>query len=763
FASHFAHQSSREDLIWFIDYGPPPFKQTLIQVPLTNAADTTQHEYMTTHNLPVIESTRASDTPPTPAIINNDVVYADAPQIPVTGNAILQPNASFANVRQVTPLINHGFDINASGWQPVAGSWTAQDGLYRQNVIEGFDFITMLDHQPLLHYSFEARFRLIEGELGAGFVINAPDINQRAGAQIVDFTQNGTFLRWAYYDKETQAFTYQGGTALTVPVGDGNWHTLRVVVHDTYSDLYVDARKIATIDNVSQGGHVGLTTSQAKVEFDDVNLLALPPDQDGYALVDTVFVPTGNGLTASADVQEVSLISRSEFTQNASEWLPETGVWTVDEGHYRQNDITGFDYITMLDASPLSHYIFETDIRYIDGSFGAGLILNAPSPTARNNAQIIDFADNGSFLRWGYYSALGDYTYSNGTAVSVTLVDGNWHNLRVVNQSTQSTMYIDGILVATIPNQNDRGHVGFVTSQASVEFDNTILAAIPSMGFDLSQLTFPLTISSTTPSSSISTTMALTGTLVYSNSFTQDAEAWQPVSGQWEVDSGAYLQNDPNGVDSITMLDYGPLDHYQFETRFQHLAGDFGVGLIYNSPSPNSRRGAQIIDFTDQGEYLRWGYFDDNEQYVFQGGITIDPPIVAREWHTLGLLTKNTQTTIYLDGVEIATTGNQSERGYLGLTNSQSQVAFDDVFLTNLLPDTNIGRASINQTDALTATTPLTVTTSLTTTNPLTLTTPTDNTGARPETTALSSTSTISPASSLTPITPTTTLTTSQN
>ncbi|MEM7031171.1 MAG: hypothetical protein AAF629_16530, partial [Chloroflexota bacterium] len=47
FASHFAHQSSREDLIWFIDYGPPPFKQTLIQVPLTNAADTTQHEYMT--------------------------------------------------------------------------------------------------------------------------------------------------------------------------------------------------------------------------------------------------------------------------------------------------------------------------------------------------------------------------------------------------------------------------------------------------------------------------------------------------------------------------------------------------------------------------------------------------------------------------------------------------------------------------------------------------------------------------------------------
>ena len=84
-----------------------------------------------------------------------------------------------------TRIFSGRFDNGAVGWLPIAGSWVAENGSYIQNDNSGFDYMTMLDIQPLTHFSIEARIQSLDGNLGGGFVYNAPYLDSRAGAQVI--------------------------------------------------------------------------------------------------------------------------------------------------------------------------------------------------------------------------------------------------------------------------------------------------------------------------------------------------------------------------------------------------------------------------------------------------------------------------------------------------------------------------------------------------------------------------------------------------
>jgi len=80
-----------------------------------------------------------------------------------------------------------------------------------------------------------------------------------------------------------------------------------------------------------------------------------------------------------------------------------------------------------------------------------------------------------------------------------------------------------------------------------------------------------------------------------------------------------------------------------------------------------------------------WGYFDAKGNFVGQGDAPVDPP--GDQPHILQIATDGAQYSITLDNKLIA--GNiplLNKEGHIGLTASQSVVAFEEVTVTALTP-----------------------------------------------------------------------------
>jgi hypothetical protein len=78
-------------------------------------------------------------------------------------------------------------------------------------------------------------------------------------------------------------------------------------------------------------------------------------------------------------VEQESPLFASNFIENDAGWRPLSGEWQVIEGAYRQNNATGYDFISMIDTNRLTDYSLETKFRFIEAEMGGGLIYHAPS------------------------------------------------------------------------------------------------------------------------------------------------------------------------------------------------------------------------------------------------------------------------------------------------------------------------------------------------------------------------------------------------
>lgn len=231
------------------------------------------------------------------------------------------------------------------------------------------------------------------------------------------------------------------------------------------------------------------------------------------------------------------------------------------------------------------------------------------------------------------------------------------------------------------------------TALITPTFSATPIASTPNPATPAIQPVIPTvevaqpTVESPTPSvpTVIPNTPTSTPTLVpptvYEQDFSVDSTAWQVLSGEWQINDGVYSQKRDIGANLTTIFKQPILSDYELTVRFRHQQGDLGVGLLYNIPNPETRSRAQVIDVTNAGTYLRWGYYAATDEYIFQGGRPLANHLADGNWHTLKIAVTGTTGILYLNGDTITQLDHQSISGYLGLFTTQAAVDFDDVKL----------------------------------------------------------------------------------
>ncbi|HEX5688613.1 MAG TPA: family 16 glycoside hydrolase, partial [Roseiflexaceae bacterium] len=357
------------------------------------------------------------------------------------------------------PLLASNFDEAgsvASAWLPLSGAWQAHDGIYSQSDNTGYDYISFLNLAPQTHYSFETKLRLGEGDMGGGFVYNVPGLDERAGAQIVDFDNKGGFLRWGRYD-DTGAYTYEGGVKVDPPINDGQWHDLRLVTHAGTSVVSLDGRDVGTIANTRTSGYLGLLTSKTKVDFDNVNVTILA--ENGAPAAQPTAAPTQANFA-------------DDFADgDAKGWQVLSGTWQVIDNAYQQTNPSGSD-LGSIAAFQSDSYSATVRLKRIDGDMGGGLYFNLAQRDKKSRSQMISYTQSGKALQWGHFDDGGNFVFE-GSAPTPDGGDGEWHTLGVQVKDGKATFTLDGEQVAKdVALTYTSGYLGLLASNSKVAFDD---------------------------------------------------------------------------------------------------------------------------------------------------------------------------------------------------------------------------------------------------------------------------------------------------
>lgn len=157
------------------------------------------------------------------------------------------------------------------GWIPVTGRWVFTAEGYRQTMLDDFDFISFKQRLSG-DFRYQAHTRFVAGRMGAGLVFNAPTSTSKRGAYMVSYSEGGTFLQCGYFD-QNGIFQFQYGRPVP-DGGDGQWHTIEVVVSGNTYSVVLDGDEIGSgIPLLSRSeGYIGLLASTSEVVFDYIGL-----------------------------------------------------------------------------------------------------------------------------------------------------------------------------------------------------------------------------------------------------------------------------------------------------------------------------------------------------------------------------------------------------------------------------------------------------------------------------------------------------------
>ncbi len=164
-------------------------------------------------------------------------------------------------------------------WLPLRGKWKMEAGEYHQLVTNGYDFLSTANARIKGDYVIEARVKLVQGIMEAGFVFNMPSRFTKGPSQMVRFCGHEAF--WC------GPFNSGGGFSLehSVQTGvarDEEWHTFKVTVRNstgTY-DVAADGKTVAQglkITNLApdRGSYIGLVACRGHVTYDSVKVTPL--------------------------------------------------------------------------------------------------------------------------------------------------------------------------------------------------------------------------------------------------------------------------------------------------------------------------------------------------------------------------------------------------------------------------------------------------------------------------------------------------------
>ena len=155
------------------------------------------------------------------------------------------------------------------------------------------------------------------------------------------------------------------------------------------------------------------------------------------------------------------------------DWLASGGDWEWTSEGYRQNETERFDLISFYPYPIASNtYTIETDMKYMDGRMGGGLIFNATALGSKETAQMVSYTADGTYLQWGYFDDNGIHQFQGGTLVETAGSDTQWHTLTIVVTNGTYTILLDNVeLASNLPLYLTNGrYSGLLVSNSQVLF-----------------------------------------------------------------------------------------------------------------------------------------------------------------------------------------------------------------------------------------------------------------------------------------------------
>ena len=342
------------------------------------------------------------------------------------------------------------------------------------------------------------------------------------------------------------------------------------------------------------------------------------------------------------------------------------GRWLVQEQALVQDNATEADVFAVipLELPPAQTYQFVAAMKVLEGANGAGLTFNMQHKDDLRQSHLVRFGanDGNPYLVFGYFDE-NDTFVEQGSQPAIDLTQGA--TLRVLVQDDTYTLLLnDEIQQAQIPLHYQGGHVGLMTWFSRAVFDDVVITA---------------DVAATTALTSTAPTILLTQDFAAG----VDQSQWQPLRGDWQFTKDALVQQKEEGFD-YAISHAARFDQFVLRVRFRHEAGTAGGGVLFNRPDNETAKRGHLVRY-DQGNALIWGNFDEQGEFVTQGYSAVDPP--GDQVHTVQIFSDGDTYAILLDEIVVAQDLPLiSKTGHIGLTASQSVVAFERVEVTAFTP-----------------------------------------------------------------------------
>jgi len=160
------------------------------------------------------------------------------------------------------------FETVGPPWTALAGSWAGSGGRFVQQDTEGFDLIAQLEVDLPEEYKLSVVMAPMSGPLSAGVLVGQQTPGERAGAWLVDFSEDGTFVRVGRYGQQDGAYEYLEGQAVPDGFDPAGTHEISLIVEATDMTVFLDGQ-FFTVFDPAPPGRIGLVTNRAATAFDD--------------------------------------------------------------------------------------------------------------------------------------------------------------------------------------------------------------------------------------------------------------------------------------------------------------------------------------------------------------------------------------------------------------------------------------------------------------------------------------------------------------
>ena len=353
------------------------------------------------------------------------------------------------------------------------------------------------------------------------------------------------------------------------------------------------------------------------------------------------------------------------------------GDWEIRDEALVQLSATGWDLMAFapLDMPLNQQYKFEATLQFLGGSMGGGLVFNAQQTTTRQQSHMVRFnvGDEQVHVIYGYFGDDSNYVGQGSAVLDISPDDNRPHRLGVyvTGESYAIVLNNDEILAKDIPIIYETGAVGFITATSQVAFDNVSVTedALATVETPDNQL--------------VAATFSFDGE-------GDEQVLWQPITGRWVHQNDTLTQQRIDGFDFINIYQQ-PIRHpMRLRISLRHIDSP-GGGILFNLPTSDSKNGGHMVRYVDDADYMTWGAFNNMGDFEGQGSLAVPP--AGQGDHTLEVVLNGSSYDVILDGQTIAVnipTINPGDSGYIGLTSSQSEVAFDYVAIfstTNVTED----------------------------------------------------------------------------